>query len=98
MLTQPLATLYGQQSKKKFPSSLQCAECNVQCADKKALDRHVRSAHKVAYNCDFCGAKLASEKSLARHKKKHSSSEGMGMASGKIDDFLNLSQVIPDVT
>ena len=52
-------------------SPLQCAECNVQCADKKALDRHRRSAHKVAHNCDQCGAKLASEKSLARHKKKH---------------------------
>ena len=76
---------------KKIPSSLQCAECNVQCADKKALDRHVRSAHKVAYNCDFCGAKLASEKSLVRHKKKHSSSEGMGMASGEVDVLLDLS-------
>ena len=63
---------------------MQCAECNEQAADKKALDRHMRSAHKVAYNCDFCGAKLASEKSLVRHKKKHSEGlRGTAAAAGQ---------------
>ncbi|XP_048747485.2 zinc finger protein 595-like [Ostrea edulis] len=47
-----------------------CAECSKEYASKRALNRHVRTAHSVKkYQCDICGKVFTSKETLYHHRR-----------------------------
>lgn len=51
-----------------------CCKCNQLFISKQRLDTHIHLKHKEkAYECEICGLKSVSEKSLKVHRLRHSS-------------------------
>lgn len=49
---------------------LKCDECPKEYASKRALNRHIRTAHDVKkYQCDICGKVFTSKETLYHHRR-----------------------------